>query len=495
MLNQLRKLVEETNTRVLGQVLSAKINKKLYDWVFLETAVLNNPTIKERIQYLILGKPNLLCANGKTQKFSAARSEYGFCDNIKNCQCFRDKMAEFGKTVDIGNIVEKRKKTWLKKYGYENASQSQTVIDKRAATMKERDYTKIYAKMQHDKETIGFDQVVARLTGIVEPCFTRAEYTGCFRKNVYRWRCVQCNTEFENHIDYGTEPRCPTCFPTSKSIGEQEVKDWIKSLGIDINENDRTILDGLELDILIPAKQLAVEFNGCYWHSDKFKDSKYHVTKYLQCKEKGIHLIQIFEDEWVSKKEIVKSRLLSALGLGNRVYARKCQVRKINPKEYRQFVIENHLQGYASASVLFGLIFEDKIIAAMSFSDTRYSDEGYELVRYCSVGNIVGGASKLFSAFVKEVNPTVIISYANRCWSNGNLYHRLGFSDVTKEEDNTGFWYVKNNKRSHRSTFNKQRLVRLGFDATKTANQIMQEEGFLKIYDCGNYKFRWESKG
>jgi hypothetical protein len=272
------------------------------------------------------------------------------------------------------------------------------------------------------------------------------------------------------------------------------LRDWIKSLEISIVENDRSILNNLEIDIYIPGKKIAIEYNGIYWHSSKFKDKKYHVKKFLDCKKQGIHLIQIFEDEWKVKTEIVKSRLLSTFGKGERIYARKCQVVKISPTEHKQFMLKYHLQGYATASIAYGLKFNGNLVAAMSFSKARYSKVGYELVRFCSIGNIIGGASKLFTAFVRDFSPSLVTSYANRCWSNGNLYIQLDFLDVTKDEENTGFWYIKNNKRSHRSTFNKQRLVKLGYDSSKTGKEIMSDAGYVTIFDCGNYKFEWRPK-
>jgi hypothetical protein len=493
MINQLKELVKNTNTRVLSQVIKSQKNIVLYNWILVETNILpNNSSTKERIYYILHGKPELKCKNGNIRKFATVRLEYGFCDNIKNCKCFREKQSADRQGYDMSNVVNKRKETWMEKYGVENVSQSEIVKAKRKGTMSTRNYEKLHQRLAYDKETLGYDQVINRLKDIVTPCFTREEYTGCFRKNVYEWKCVKCKNIFENHIDYGTEPRCQICFPSNISAGESELKEWINSLNIEFTSNDRSILDGLELDILILSKKIAIEFNGTYWHSDKFKDKKYHVSKYLKCKEQGIHLIQIFDDEWYSKKDIVKSRLLSALGISKKVYARKCKVRHVTPCEYKTFVDKYHLQGYVSASVLYGLTLNDQVVAVMSFSKARYHNTGYELIRYCSDGNIVGGASRLFSAFVNKYNPKEVISYANRCWSNGNLYKQLGFSDITSCQDNTGFWYVKDFKRYHRTTFNKKRLIKLGYDAKLTGDVIMEHAGYMRIYDCGNYKFQWK---
>jgi hypothetical protein len=151
------------------------------------------------------------------------------------------------------------------------------------------------------------------------------------------------------------------------------------------------------------------------------------------------------------------------------------------------------LQGYASASFKFGLFHNAILVAVMSFSKSRYTSDEFELIRYCSIGTIVGGAGKLFSFFIKTHNPSKIISYANRCWSDGGLYKTLGFVNTTKDDYNTGYWYIRKYIRYHRSTFTKKRLVNAGYDASLTEGEIMKEAGYLKIYDCGNYRFEWTS--
>ena len=265
-------------------------------------------------------------------------------------------------------------------------------------------------------------------------------------------------------------------------------------MGFDIEPNSKTVLGDLEYDIWIPNKRIAIEYNGVYWHSSMRKDEKYHVTKFIRSRDANVKLIQIFEDEWERKPEIVKARLASVLGVGTRIYARKCVISEISGKEYRQFIDMHHLQGYASATYKYGLHYDNQLVAVMSFSKSRYTSDDYELIRYCSIGNVIGGASKLFKQFIAKHQPNKIVSFANRCWSNGELYRILGFVDITKNDYNTGFWFVKNQKRYHRSTFTKSNLVAAGYNPITTADEIMKSAGYLKIYNCGNYKFEWANQ-
>ena len=494
MLHELQELITNTNSRVIGQVLKNKTNIELHKWVMSESALLVDCTMKERIYYILNKKPNPVCKEGNKMTFNTKTHQYGFCDNISNCACFAAYISESRKGCDMSHVIDKRVETWLEKYGVENISQSATVQKKRSSTIKSRNYDNLYNRLSYDKQSQGFEQVVTRLATHVTPMFTRDSYIGSSRKNFYSWKCIICNNQFDDHVDYGRIPRCKTCYPHNKSKGELELQNYLDSLQIKYTCNDRSILGDLEYDIYIPEKKIAIEFNGVYWHSTEFKDSDYHVNKFLRSAEEGIHLISIFEDEWINKKEIVCSRLASVLGCSKTIPARKCKIVELSGKDYRQFVQQYHLQGTTSATYKYGLVYQSELISVMSFSKSRYTNDDYELMRYCSKDTVVGGAGKLFKYFITKFNPKSIISYANRCWSNGGLYYQLEFDNVTDNMANTGYWYIKNNIRYHRSSFTKNKLISCGADSALTESEIMNQYGYLKIYDCGNYKFRWKNQ-
>lgn len=489
MLEKLKILVEKTNPRVLGQVLKSSNYIELYDWVERETINLPDASIKEKVWYLLNNKPNFICNNGNKKTFNPKKLQYGFCDNIKNCLCFQQHAKENYKPRDMSIVIEKRKDTWLKKYGVDNASKAEGVKSKRRETMSKKDYSSIFNQLAQEKETLGFNQVIQRVSETVTPCFSREEYHGSNRKNKYLWKCNGCQHQFESHVDYGTVPKCSICYPKTVSRAESEIATFIRTLGENIITNDKSILSGKELDIYIPDKNIAIEYNGIYWHSSIKKTPNYHVNKMLECKKQNIQLIHIFEDEWQTKPEIVKNRLRSILGHDDRVAARKCNIIALTFEEYKNFVEKTHIRGYAHSTIKYGLALDGKIKAVMGFSKSRYTKTGYELIRYCSDGTVVGGAGKLLKHFIKKHRPECIVTYADRCWSNGNLYKKLGFTDITSSEANTGYWYIKNGIRYHRSNFTKARLIKLGYDPNKNESAIMQELGYTKIHDCGNYKF------
>jgi len=488
MKQQLTDLVKNTNSRVLGQVLKSKKNANILKYIEDNITCDNSATMKEKV-YNVLTDSSIMCYHNNTKKFNG--TEYKYCGNPQVCECHREATKRNIKSLNRTQIELTKKENNLKKYGVENVMQlpeiARKVQDKRSTTL---------SKQTRDSMLeVGFSQVIERISSVVTPLFNIEEYNGSFRKNFYRWRCNTCNNEFEDHVDYGRTPDCKVCNPQSTSKGESEVAEFIKTIETNVITNTKKIITPLELDIYLPHKKIAIEYNGVYWHSTMHKDKYYHIDKFLKCKELGIHLIQIFEDEWTTKQSIIKNRLLAILGHAPKIYGRKTIASKISNKESSNFVDKYHIQGKAASSVSYGLHYDDTLVAVMTFGRSRYynTENAWELIRYCSVGTVVGGASKLFKQFVDEYNPKEVVSYANRCWSyDGGLYKALGFTNQTENERNVGYYYIKNNKRHHRSSFTKKRLVEMGYDESLTEETIMINNGFLKIYDAGNYKYHKE---
>lgn len=276
------------------------------------------------------------------------------------------------------------------------------------------------------------------------------------------------------------------------SKGETEISDFISSYGFNVEKNTCNLI-GKEIDIYIPDKKIAIEYNGLYWHSETFKDKNYHLRKTMDCENQNIKLIHIFEDEWQNKQDICKSRILNILGLTeNRIYARKCVIKQVDNKTSTKFLNDNHIQGNCISKYAFGLYFNDELVSLMSFSSLRKSlgyksSKGvFELIRFCNKLNttVIGGANKLLKHFIKTIHPIKIISYADRRWSNGNLYEKLNFNFVKNTSPN--YFYVMKHKRVHRFNFRKSKLIEMGMDKNKTEHQIMLEHKIPRIYDCGN---------
>ncbi len=313
--------------------------------------------------------------------------------------------------------------------------------------------------------------------------------------------CNSCNKEFliNRNVLYhrnmfGVE-LCTLCHPMNSSVShkEKELIKFIESLGIEVILHDRNILDGKELDILIPDKKIAIEFDGLYWHTEKYVGKTYHMDKTKKCENKGIQLIHVFEDEWDFNREIVKSRLKIKLGIvENKIFGRNCKVVSIDKQTKRKFLNDNHIQGSCGSSINIGLEFDGELTSIMTFGKRPFlNGYEYELVRFCNKLNtvVVGGATKLFKNFITEYQPKNVVSYSDNRWGNGLVYEKMGFTLLDVGKPN--YWYFKNEKREYRFKYRKDILVSMGYDKNKTETQIMDELGYNKIYDCGSRKFIW----
>jgi hypothetical protein len=292
---------------------------------------------------------------------------------------------------------------------------------------------------------------------------------------------------------------CPKC-GHHVSAWEEEVANYLKSLGLSIIQSDRKILDGKEIDILLPDYSIGIECDGLNFHSEKYKDKNYHLLKTEECAKKGIRLIHIFEDEWVNKKNVIESMLSNIFRKSKvKIYARKCEIKDVPTKDKTKFLDENHIQGRSNSTVNLGLYYNDELVSLMTFGKPRInmggdkSEGSWELVRFCNKlnTNVIGGASKLFAKFVKDYNPKKIITYSDKRWATGNMYQILGF--INTHDSDPNYFYIIDDERKNRFNFRKSVLIKEGYDPNKTEHEIMLNRDIYRIYDCGCKVWEWKS--
>lgn len=222
----------------------------------------------------------------------------------------------------------------------------------------------------------------------------------CKRTDLIDIKCPKHGWKKQNFFELRNGYGCPSCFFKKISLAEEEIAAYIKNVySGEIISNDRMVLDGKELDIYIPGKKIAIEYDGLYWHNNV---NNYY--KYLACKQKGIRLIQITEWEWKNKRKQIEE-ILKRLFIAPeyRIYARNCDIREISAKEFNIFCDSYHLQGRANSSVCLGLFFKDELLEVEGFSKARFGNYDWELTRECSKENtlVMGGKSKLLTYFEK----------------------------------------------------------------------------------------------
>jgi hypothetical protein len=293
---------------------------------------------------------------------------------------------------------------------------------------------------------------------------------------------------------------CPSCFST-RSKSENEIYEYVKSLGFEnAEQGNRDILDGLEIDVYIPEKRTGIEFNGLYWHSEaNGKDKHYHLNKTLKAEESGVKLLQVFEDEWNGHRDVVLSKIRHILGVDSdrvKTGARKCVISEIGKKAAMEFLNMWHVQGFSASTIYYGAFYGDILVAVMSFKHYSDADE-WELTRFATHGgySIPGIGGKMFSRFVKDSDPDVVKSFADRRWTldkDNNLYTNIGF--VLDEICKPDYRYIDENERKHKFGFRKQILHRkYGVPLEWTEKQMCDSLGFYRIWDCGLFKYVWKN--
>lgn len=306
-------------------------------------------------------------------------------------------------------------------------------------------------------------------------------------------RCNNTMYSFLGNMIQGRVWKCDICEPHihGTSLQQKQVYEFIKKHYDGwVVENDKSMTYPKEIDINIIDLNICIEFDGMYYHQESKKGINYHLNKTNQVEEYGCRLIHIQDVEWVHKRDIVESRLLSLLGKTTKIYARKCILKEIDFP--RSFLETNHIQGAgAPTSINYGLFFQEELVAIMTFSKTKKVAkelEGYELVRYCSKlqHTIVGGAGKLLGYFKKHNNGT-IMSYSDKRWSQGNLYKQLGFT--LHHTTAPGYAWYKNLTRLSRHKCMVSKLP-LAFPKVwvegMTEVECMEAAGYYRVFDCGN---------
>jgi hypothetical protein len=280
------------------------------------------------------------------------------------------------------------------------------------------------------------------------------------------------------------------------SYGEREVFSFISSI-CDGWEQKKKVIYPHEVDVFNKELNIAIEYNGLYWHSENNelspKDKKYHQNKFIKCYEKNIKLITIFENEWQHKQEIVKSILKNICGKSKTIYGRRCKFMEIDSNLTRKFLNDNHIQGSKSGRN-FGLIYDDELVYCITFIKPRYNKKyDWEIGRVSSkLGtNVCGGLSKI----LKHVPITgSIVTYSDLRYGVGRSYEKVGFKFLHRTDPN--YFYMDNYEAPllSRMAFQKHKLndkLPL-FDENLSEWENMKNNGYDRIWDCGNNVYYYE---
>ena len=345
----------------------------------------------------------------------------------------------------------------------------------------------MYATISNKFDSVGYNLVT-----------TAKEYRGS--KHPLQFVCPRGHHHHICWDSFNSGSRCGKCKP-GYSKAEVSIRNFISSLGFEVESNTRNLIQPYEIDIYVPEVKLALEYCGLRWHGEKFssKPRNYHRKKLDMCAARGIRLITIFEDEYIQRPSVVLSRVRQALGvITDRLYARKLDLVEVSLTEARDFLSEHHLQGYSPCSYRFALKDGDRLVQVITFGSLSRHHAGkngktVELKRLASLSgtSVVGGASRLFKfALLRMAGKFKYVkSYCDRRWSQlvgDTVYDKLGFKVVSETKYTPH--YIKRQKRYRNQSLRKTKEEQsLGL----TEWELRLSQGYDRIWDCGHVTYTY----
>ncbi len=388
------------------------------------------------------------------------------------------------------NIQEKRKETCKEKYGEDHWMKT----DK-----KKREFSEMWKGDYQDK-LLQYHREFCKSRGFELINYTRAHEDSKFK-------CLDCHYEFYrnwNEFKSRNIIICPNCFKNQKPkqygrIEEKIIQDLDLDSKFNVHRRNKTIISPQELDLYIPERNIAIEYCGLWCHNSggaisnciEGKPANYHLNKLEKCEKQGIQLITIFEDEWLLKPEVVLSSLSNKLDLNNqyKIRAKNCKIKIVNKNEKTEFLEKNHLHGDQISSINVGLYYQNNLVSIATF---RRLGNNLELTRFCSepFHIVYGGLGKILKYIKENYSFEKIITYADRRWSNGHIYYKLGFE--FKKKTKPGHWYWGNDiiGRKHWWYFKRKDLIERYPEYSNLKKlEIVKKLGYCWIFDCGNLRF------
>lgn len=439
---------------------------------FLKSVVSDTRTYAEAVYCYVNGltqPPQCICGQLKTFK-SFKKGHSPFCSTQcanKNNSSVQSTTKSLWSDDQWANIRAKYKASSVEKYGVEYCAQSDLVKKKIRDTVSAK-YGVDHSSQRHFTPstifTINSQTHLNNLYNSGASISSLAWDIGCSATTLQR-----------RFRKYGIKAKQP-----QDTKPETIIQSILDDCAVEYVKKDRQILNGLELDFYIPSLNLAIEYNGVYYHSfDKVPTAKQknkHFHKFNECQKSGIELIQLTGEKW----DVFRTFLLAKTGNIPKIHARKCTISTIDSQSFAEMLNKYHLQGNKSCKVKLGMFYQDQLVAVMGFnSNQKYQ---WELSRMV-FGNcrVIGGASKMLKHFITTHNPQQIVSYSSNAYSCGNVYKALGFIDVSQQ--NCDLWYVKNGQLINRQKLQKHKLINIleDYNPLLTEQQNLLNNGY-RIY-------------
>jgi G:T-mismatch repair DNA endonuclease (very short patch repair protein) len=325
--------------------------------------------------------------------------------------------------------------------------------------------------------------------------YSKVNYT--LSKDKVEIICPIHGSFFQNPNNHLEGKGCSSCIHNKDTKPERALRDFLIENNIEFLPNDRIALEGKEIDIFIPSLNLGIEINGLYWHCELHKENDAHLKKLLLAESRGIKLIQIWDSEIENPVIFSKIKHILKKNSEQRIFARECNIKDVDSKIANEFLEKNHIQGKDNSKTRYGLFFKDELVALMTFATPRFNENyEWELIRYATSQNIVGGASRLLTHFERTIKPKSLISYADRRFTHteNNVYSKIGFKCNGTSKPN--YFYINTNNKDIIKRYNaqKHKLSKFleNYDRSLTEVENMNNNGYYRVFDCGNLVFTKE---
>jgi hypothetical protein len=393
-------------------------------------------------------------------------------------------LARYGVSHHLSSesVRHKIKETNLQRYGVENPGSCPEIQKKKKATLKASNGIINVSQLKFSEEA---KEILFNKTNFIAITETKSLMEIANQLGVDRTTVMKYATSYGVSNDL-----------TSSSYLECEMTAYLDSIGVTYIRNCRTLIAPYEIDIFLPKYNLAIEMNGDYWHSDRFRDHRYHQDKWQTCVDNNIKLIQVNESDWNNARTKVMSLIMSSLGMkSSGAAARKCNIIQVESDVTREFMDRNHLQGYVVGTSNWGAYDPSgKLVGVMVFGWTRGSKltRRFELKRWALDGESHAGLfSKVFRHAHTALQFDTVVSFSQNNWFDGNLYHVCGFEKIGVTRP--AYSYVVGGERYHASHYTRKRIENNHpdiFMESMTEREMMRKLGH-RIWDSGKTEWIW----
>lgn len=372
-------------------------------------------------------------------------------------------------------LKEKAIETNLHRYGVEWVQQNEEIRKKSEETMK----TRYGGKTTLESDILKQKMHATMIARYGEPSLTKVER---FRKTIQETNFHPYEVPYSCMADECKELQESIILAINRKFGE-----ILEDHNIEYSYKKR--MDSKSFDIFVPSSNVVIEIDPTYTHNvigdhwGNKLDERYHLEKTMLAENDGHRCIHVFDwDDWNPIIQLLKPR--------KSIYARNCEVWRINKDAGDKFLNSYHIQKSCRGQLLYlGLVYQDELLQVMTFGRSRFNKHyDVELLRLCTKPGIqlVGGSSKLFSYATSEYGLNNIISYCDYSKFTGTVYEKMGmkFDHQTPPQE---IW----SKGTQKITANLLRqhgydqLFNTSYGKGTSNDKLMLENGWLPVYDCG----------